>query len=272
MSTRAKDRTSQGTDVLPRSVAVIMDGNGRWARKRGFLRIRGHRKGVDAVRTTVTECARLGLEALYLYAFSTENWSRPKAEVDFLMKTLGEFLVAERPTLMKNNVRLTHCGRIEALPADIRGTLHETEALTKDNTGLTLCLALSYGGRQEVVDAAREVARAAMKGEIDVEDIDERAFAARLYRPELPDPDLLIRTAGQMRVSNFLLWQISYAEFYVTETCWPDFDEHELQRAFEAYARRDRRYGRISREEAEEYEGNEKSVRASTRGPEISPR
>lgn len=240
--------------LLPRSVAVIMDGNGRWARRRGFLRIRGHRKGVDAVRTTVTECARLGLEVLFLYAFSSENWSRPRQEVDFLMRTLGDFLVAERATLMDNNVRLTHCGRIEALPQEIRRTLHETESMTADNGGLTLCLALSYGGRQELVDAARELARAALRGEVDVDAIDEAMFASRLYRPELPDPDLLIRTAGQMRVSNFLLWQISYSEFYVTDTCWPDFDVSELHRAFRAYAQRDRRFGRISHEEAEEYE------------------
>lgn len=246
-------RTELDPKRLPRSVAIIMDGNGRWARRRGFLRVRGHRKGVDAVRNTVTECARLGLEALFLYAFSSENWQRPRTEVDFLMKTLGEFLVAERPTLMDNGVRLTHCGRIEQLPAKIQELLRETEELTAANEGLSLCLALSYGGRQELADAARRVARDVADGRLSIDEIDESALAARLYRPDLPDPDLLIRTAGQMRVSNFLLWQISYAEFWVTDVCWPDFDEAELHRAFAEYAQRDRRFGAISREEEREY-------------------
>ncbi|MEZ5987939.1 MAG: polyprenyl diphosphate synthase [Planctomycetota bacterium] len=228
---------------LPRAVAIIMDGNGRWARRRGLLRTKGHEQGVRAVRDTVTECARLGLEALTLYAFSAENWKRPRREVRFLMDMLQRFLVEERPTLMDNGVRLLSMGRLEQLPDDVLATLRETEALTAGNDGLRLCLALSYGGRQELVDAARRVAREVREGLLDPEDVDEACLAERLYRPELPDPDLLIRTAGELRVSNFLLWQISYAEFWVTERCWPEFGVEDLHRAFAAYEGRVRSYG-----------------------------
>lgn len=238
--------------TLPRSVAIIMDGNGRWARRRGFVRVRGHGRGVDAVRTVVTECARLGIDALTLYAFSNENWRRPKAEVDFLMKMLGKFLVDERPTLMENDVRLVSSGRVEQLPQKVQDLLRETERLTAGNGGLRLCLALSYGGRQEIVDATRKLARDVRDGVLDPDAIDESAISSRLYQPSLPDPDLLIRTAGQLRVSNFLLWQISYAEIYVTDVCWPEFGEAQLHAAFEAYATRDRRFGAISREEERE--------------------
>ena len=228
---------------LPRSLAIIMDGNGRWAKKRGFLRTKGHEQGVRAVRDTVTECARLRLDSLTLYAFSEENWKRPAREVNFLMNMLERFLIGERPTLMDNNVRLLHAGRVEKLPARVRGTLLETERMTEGNDGLKLCLALSYGGRQEIVDAARRLALDVRSGALDVDDIDEDALAARLYRPEIPDPDLLIRTAGEFRVSNFLLWQISYAEFFVTDVCWPEFGVDELHAAFESYRSRDRRFG-----------------------------
>ncbi len=235
--------SSPRSESVPRSIAIIMDGNGRWAKKRGFLRTKGHEQGVRAVRDTVTECARLGLESLTLYAFSEENWKRPAIEVGFLMTMLNRFLVKERPTLMENDVRLVHVGRIEKLPAKVRGTLLETERLTDGNGGLTLCLALSYGGRQEIVDAAKRLATEVEEGTLAVEDIDEAALGLRLYRPEIPDPDLLIRTAGEYRVSNFLLWQISYAEFFVTETCWPEFGVEELHRAFDSYRSRDRRFG-----------------------------
>ena len=230
-------------ETLPRSVAIIMDGNGRWAKKRGFLRTKGHEQGVRAVRDTVTECARLGLESLTLYAFSEENWKRPAMEVGFLMNMLNRFLVQERSTLMDNKVRLVHAGRIEKLPAKVRATLLETEAMTEHLEGLTLCLALSYGGRQEIVDAARRLAQDVQEGALSIEDIDEEALGRRLYRPEIPDPDLLIRTAGEYRVSNFLLWQISYSEFFVTDVCWPEFDIDELHRAFESFRSRDRRFG-----------------------------
>ena len=238
---------------LPRSIAIIMDGNGRWARRRGFLRVRGHEQGVDAVRNTVTECARLGIEALTLYAFSEENWKRPKREVDFLMRMLEKFLIQERPTLMDNAVRLTHCGRIERLPERVRAILAETESMTAANTGLTLCLALSYGGRQEIADAARRAAIDVREGRLAAEDIDEAAISARMYRPELPDPDVVIRTAGEMRVSNFLLWQISYAEIVVVDVCWPEFGVPELHAALAEFASRDRRFGGISAEEEHEY-------------------
>ncbi|MEQ1633433.1 MAG: polyprenyl diphosphate synthase [Planctomycetota bacterium] len=231
--------------AVPRSVAVIMDGNGRWARSAGFERIRGHEKGTDSVRTTVTECARLGVEALTLYAFSEENWSRPAREVNLLMGLLQRFLVDERPTLMQHNVRLLHSGRRERLPAKVLGLLDETMALTNGNTGMRLCLAISYGGRQELADAMRSLARDVKRGAIDPEEVDEQAIAARLYQPTLPDPDLLIRTAGELRVSNFLLWQISYAEIHVSQVCWPDFGKEQLHEAFRDYSRRTRKFGKV---------------------------
>jgi len=228
---------------VPRSLAIIMDGNGRWARARGFARIRGHEQGVRAVRDTVTECARLGLVSLTLYAFSEENWKRPAREVRFLMGMLKRFLVEERPTLMDNGVRLVHCGRVERLPEDVRATLFETETMTVENDGLVLNLALSYGGRQEIVDAARQLAAEVKAGTLEIDDIDEAKLAARLYRPELPDPDLVIRTAGELRISNFLLWQISYSEIYVTDVCWPEFQVEHLHAAFAAFRQRERRFG-----------------------------
>ena len=225
--TKAKDhgRDSDPRDpdlVVPRSVAVIMDGNGRWAKRAGFERIRGHERGIDAVRTTVTECARLGVEALVLYAFSEENWQRPKREVDLLFKLLLRFLVEERGTLMQNRVRLLHSGRRERLSPEVLRTLDETIAATAGNTGMRLSLAISYGGRQEIVDAVQQLAGKVQRGELAPAAIDEAAIHAHLYHPELPDPDLLIRTAGEQRISNFLLWQVSYAEIHVSEVCWPD--------------------------------------------------
>ncbi len=202
---------------MPRSVAVIMDGNGRWARSAGFERIRGHEKGVDAVRDTVTECARLGVEALTLYAFSEENWERPKREVTLLMGLLKKFLTGELATLMDNRIRLVHAGRRGRLPADVLQLLDDTIAKTANNDGMRLCLAISYGARQELTDAVRALARDVKSGALSPDAIDETAIASRLYQPTLPDPDLLIRTAGEMRVSNFLLWQISYAEIHVAQ-------------------------------------------------------
>ncbi|MCR9248448.1 MAG: polyprenyl diphosphate synthase [bacterium] len=231
--------------VVPRSVAVIMDGNGRWAKRAGFERIRGHERGVDAVRTTVTECARLGVEALTLYAFSEENWSRPKREIKLLFGLLERFLVAERPTLMDNDVRLLHSGRRERLPPRVLELLDETVELTAKNGGMRLALAISYGGRQELADAARRLAADVAAGELDPATVDESALAARLYLPELPDPDLLIRTAGELRVSNFLLWQISYAEIHVSDVCWPEFGKDELHAAFREFGRRTRRFGKV---------------------------
>lgn len=231
--------------TVPRSVAVIMDGNGRWARKRGFDRIKGHEKGAEAVRETVEQCAQLGVEALTLYAFSEENWRRPQVEIKLLMKLLKRFLVSERDTMMKNNVRLLHAGRTEKLPKNVLATLQESIELTAGNTGLKLCLAISYGGRSELVDAMRQIARKVKSGSIDPEEMDEAMIHRHLYQPDLPDPDLLIRTAGELRVSNFLLWQISYAEIHVTDVCWPDFRKQQLWEAFEDFGRRVRKFGAV---------------------------
>ncbi|HZL99686.1 MAG TPA: polyprenyl diphosphate synthase [Planctomycetota bacterium] len=227
---------------LPRHLAIIMDGNGRWAQTHGLARTGGHEAGARTIRAITTECARLGLERLTLYAFSHENWKRPRAEVAFLMRLLRKFLVGERPTLAKNNVRLTAIGRLDDLPAAVRKELDRSIELSAGNTGLNLCLALSYGGRAEIVDACRRLARLAAAGRLDPAAIDEARFARELYQPG-HDPDLLIRTAGEMRVSNFLLWQISYAELYVTSACWPEFDVPELHKAFQDFATRTRKYG-----------------------------
>ncbi len=229
----------------PRSVAIIMDGNGRWARQRGFERIFGHERGIQAVRETVEECARLGVEGLTLYAFSEENWSRPKREVDMLMRLLERFLIEERRTLMDNRVQLLHVGRREKLSPAVLGKLDETIALTAANTGMKLGLAISYGGRAEIVDAVRRIAEAVRVGTLDPNSIDEDSFRTFLYHPEIPDPDLLIRTAGEMRVSNFLLWQISYAELHVESVCWPDFRKDHLHAAFRAFAQRVRKFGAV---------------------------
>jgi undecaprenyl diphosphate synthase len=231
--------------AVPRSVAIIMDGNGRWARKRGFDRIKGHEKGAEAVRETVEQCAQLGVEALTLYAFSEENWRRPQVEIKLLMKLLKRFLVSERDTMMNNDVRLFHAGRTDKLPKDVLATLRESIGLTAGNTGLKLCLAISYGGRSELVDAMREIARKIKSGSIDPEEVDEAMIHRHLYQPDLRDPDLLIRTAGELRVSNFLLWQISYAEIHVTDVCWPDFRKQHLWEAFDDFGKRVRKFGAV---------------------------
>ena len=223
-----------------------MDGNGRWARKRGFERIKGHESGIESVRTCVEECARLGVEALTLYAFSEENWSRPKREIRVLMKLLKRFLVEERPTLMDNDVRMVHSGRRNRLDADVLDLLDETIELTSGNGGMTLSLAISYGGRTEICDAVRAIAEKVQRGELEPGAIDQAVIAAHLYQPSLPDPDLLIRTAGEMRVSNFLLWQISYAEIHVAEVCWPEFRREHLWAAFADFKRRVRKFGAVS--------------------------
>jgi undecaprenyl diphosphate synthase len=231
---------------LPAHVAVIMDGNGRWAKGRGFRdRIRGHERGIDAVRETVTACAELHLTALTLYSFSKENWSRPKREVQALMSLLEKFLIDERPTLMKNRVRLVASGDLDDLPVRPRATLDETIALTAGNDGMVLNLALSYGGRQEITAAARQLAEKAKAGEIQPDAIDENLFAQHLHHPELPHPDLMIRTSGEMRISNFLLWQLAYAELVVTPVLWPDFRRDDLHRALVEYQKRERRFGGV---------------------------
>ncbi len=230
---------------LPRHVAIIMDGNGRWAQQQGKPRVEGHRHGAKAVREIVTECARLGLECLTLYSFSEENWRRPADEVNALMELYAQYLADERATILDNNIRCRQIGKRQGLPSAVVEQLDLTEEASADSSGMTLLLALNYGGRSEIVEAARRLAMRAAKGAIDPEDIDEKSFANELYTRDVVDPDLVIRTAGEMRVSNFLLWQISYAELFVSETLWPDFAAADLHEAFRAFAGRDRRFGAV---------------------------
>lgn len=232
-------------EVLPRHIAVIMDGNGRWAQTRGKPRMFGHQQGAKTVRAIVTECARLELDVLTLYSFSIENWKRPAEEVDFLMDLYVEYLQAERDTMIENNVKFAQIGRREGLPARVIDELDRTIELTRDHTGLTLVLAINYGSRAEITDAVRAIARQVERGELSPDAIDEATIDAHLYTHRWPDPDLLIRTAGEMRVSNYLLWQISYAELYVSDVCWPDFSVDELHAALREYARRVRKYGAV---------------------------
>ena len=231
---------------IPRHIAIIMDGNGRWAREHGLQRILGHESGADTVREITRECSRLGVERLTLYAFSAENWKRPEAEVGFLMQLLAEYLVKERREIMDNNIRFTAIGRLHELPESVRRELDGTSALSAKNTGMTLCLALAYGGRVEIVDAVRRLIQDVVAGRCDPAAIDEAAIARYLYDPASPDPDLLIRTGGDMRVSNFLLWQISYTELWVTPVKWPEFTKEHLHEAIRDFSRRDRRFGNIS--------------------------
>ena len=226
---------------LPSHIAIIMDGNGRWARRRHLPRVAGHKAGVQSVRSTVETCARLGIRALTLYAFSVENWKRPRTEVDMLWRLLRIYLGAELPEMMQHDIRFNAIGRLDALPGFVRAELDSVIRQTERNRGLRLSLAINYGGRAEIVDAVRALVEQARSGP-DIP-IDEAAISARLYTAGMPDPDLLIRTSGEMRVSNFLLWQIAYAELYVTQTLWPDFTRTELLEAILDYQRRDRRFG-----------------------------
>jgi undecaprenyl diphosphate synthase len=232
---------------LPRHVAIIMDGNGRWAEARGLARMRGHRVGAESVRVVTRHAARLGIEQLTLFAFSTENWKRPRHEVTYLFRLLRRYLVRERPELMENGIRLTAIGRLDGLPEPVVRALRETEALTAGNRKMTLCLALNYGGRTEIADAVRAIAADVAAGRLSPDAVDEAAIASRLYQREMPPLDCLVRTAGEQRVSNFLLWQLSYAELVMVETCWPDFREEELESALAQYATRVRRFGGIVR-------------------------
>ncbi|MBK9388223.1 MAG: di-trans,poly-cis-decaprenylcistransferase [Planctomycetes bacterium] len=222
-----------------------MDGNGRWAEERGMVRTKGHEAGVDSVRAITRECARLGVQSLTLYAFSVENWKRPRTEVTQLMRYLQRFLIEERAEIEQNRVRLSAIGRIADLPRSVRRELARTQELSAKNDGMLLRLALSYGGRTELVDAVRRIAEDVRSGRITPEKINEATIREMLYDPHTPDPDLLIRTAGEMRLSNFLLWQCSYSELYVTEVCWPEFRESELHAAFESYSRRVRKFGAV---------------------------
>ena len=245
--TAARAELGVPDERFPRHVAIIMDGNGRWASSRGLPRPAGHAEGAKVVRRIVTEAARLGIEALTLYSFSIENWSRPRDEINALMHLYAEYLVRERPTLMDNNVRLRHLGRRDGLPESVLLELDKSVEVSSSNTGMWLNLALNYGGRAELTGAVRTVAARVAEGKIAPEQIDERVISDALDTSGLPDPDLLIRTAGEMRVSNFLLWQVSYAEFYVTDTLWPEFDEKSFAEAIHAFANRHRRFGGLEK-------------------------
>ncbi len=231
--------------VIPKHVAIIMDGNGRWAEERGLPRIAGHTAAIDVIRDVVKAAAELDIDYLSLYTFSSENWQRPSTEVRFLMRLLRDTLRKEVEDLKKNNVRLLAIGRIDDLPSEARDELFRAIDLTSENDGLKVVLALSYGGRNEILDAVRGIAKDLNDHKLSVSDIDEECFKKHLYVPDLPDPDLLIRTSGEMRISNFLLWQIAYTELWVTPVLWPDFGREDLVQALKEYERRERRFGRV---------------------------
>jgi len=230
---------------LPKQVAVIMDGNGRWAGKRGFPRVMGHRKGVDALKALLRCCQDWGIQGLTAYAFSTENWGRPSEEVDFLMTLFERVLQRELTEMMTEQVRIRFVGNLTALPESLQTAIAQAMAQTAENTGIEFTVATNYGGRQEIIAACRAIAQQVQQGKITPEQVDEQLFAQHLYTANLPDPDLLIRTSGEMRLSNFLLWQLAYAEIYVTDTLWPDFDRSAFHQALLAYQQRDRRFGKI---------------------------
>jgi undecaprenyl diphosphate synthase len=238
-------RVPEDIKTVPRHIAIIMDGNGRWARERGLPRTEGHRRGADSVRRVVEACGELGVEFLTLYAFSSENWKRPKREVDALMRLLQQFLKSRTPEMMEQNVRLQAIGRLHDLPEACQAELHRSITKTAQNTGLTLILALSYGGREEIIDGVKSLLESVEKGHLDKAMIDGEVFSKHLYTRYYPDPDLLIRTSGELRLSNFLLWQMSYTEFYVTETLWPDFERETLLEALRAFNARSRRFGGV---------------------------
>jgi undecaprenyl diphosphate synthase len=228
---------------IPRHVAIIMDGNGRWAKERGLPRIKGHDQGAESVRAVTEACVELGVEFLTVYAFSTENWKRPEAEVTALWALLEHFIEQETPTLMKNGVRLQTIGRTHELPQSCQDALRRTIELTAKNPKTTLILALNYSGRTEIIDTVRNLCREAAGGALDIESLDEDAFSRHLYTGNFPDPDLLIRTSGELRLSNFLLWQLSYTEIYVTQKMWPDFNKEDLRDAIREFNKRQRRFG-----------------------------
>ncbi len=245
MSPQPAQLSAAAKAALPTHVAIIMDGNGRWAKQRHRPRVEGHRQGVESVRAIVRAAGEVGIKYLTLYAFSVENWNRPQDEVDTLMKYLARFLKNEISELDRNNVRLEAIGQIFRLPEFVQEQLQKTRAALAKNNGLTLTLALSYGGRYEIVEACRSLAAKVKEGQLDPAEINEKAFAEHLYTRHMPDPDLLIRTSGELRVSNFLLWQISYAELVVTPTLWPDFRKAQLFDALDEYAKRHRRFGAV---------------------------
>ncbi len=230
---------------MPRHIAIIMDGNGRWAKRKGLPRVEGHREGGKTVEKIAQCCVDFGIESLTLYSFSIENWKRPKGEVSALMHLYTQYLIEIRATLMKNNVKLVHLGRSAGLPAPVQNELKKTMEITDANTGMILALALNYSGRVEIIDATIQIAQEYKNGKLRLRDINEQCVSRHLYTAGLAEPDLLIRTANEMRISNFLLWQISYSEFYVTKTLWPDFKKSSLENAILAYAKRNRRFGTV---------------------------
>ena len=250
MTEEVSTATTSSFDVprerWPCHIAVIMDGNGRWAQKQGLPRVEGHRRGVASVRQTVEECARLGIDQLTLYCLSSENWKRPQSELDFLMHLLEQYMIEERSTIMEQNIVVRIIGRRDGIPDRVLGEMDKTIQMSADNTGTRICLAINYGGRGEMVDAVRRIAEEVSDGTLSPSNIGEQCLSDHLYTAGMPDPDLLIRTAGEMRISNFLLWQISYAELWVTDLCWPEFHEPDLHDAIRDFASRDRRFGGLN--------------------------
>lgn len=247
MSTTANGQLSEiDASRLPRHIAVIMDGNGRWAERQQLPRIEGHRMGVASVRRTVEECARLGIEQLTLFCLSSENWKRPQQELDFLMHLLEQYMIEERRTIMENQIQVHVIGRRDGIPEQTWKQMEATIRMSAGNQKTRLCLAINYGGRAEIVDAVQELARQVKTGKLAPDDITEERISQSLYTARMPEPDLLIRTAGEMRLSNFLLWQISYAELWITQKCWPEFMEDDLHQAIQTFVNRERRFGGLS--------------------------
>ncbi len=243
----ALQKALKSSGAIPEHIAVIMDGNGRWAQQKGGMRLLGHRNGVESVRDITESCAQLGVKHLTLYAFSTENWGRPKEEVNGLLKLLVATLDSEAETLHRNNIRLVTIGQCDRFPKDIQKKLDDVKALTAENTHMELCLALSYSGRWDITQAVQEIAKKVAHGRINPDDINDEMISEHLATAGKPDPDLVIRTSGEFRVSNFLLWQLAYSEFFVSSTFWPDFRRDELYRAIESFQQRDRRFGKLSK-------------------------
>lgn len=234
-------------EAWPRHIAIIMDGNGRWAQRAGLPRIEGHRRGVNSVRRTVEECARLKIEQLTLYCLSSENWKRPQAEIEFLMHLLEQYMIEERSLIMEQNIVVHVIGRRDGIPQRVLREIDKTLDMSASNTGTHLCLAINYGGRAEMVDAVRRIAADVAAGALSTEQINEECVANYLYTRGMPDPDLLVRTAGEMRISNFLLWQISYAELWVTDRCWPEFRTTDLHQAIDSFGLRQRKFGGLNK-------------------------
>ncbi|MBA61870.1 MAG: di-trans,poly-cis-decaprenylcistransferase [Planctomycetaceae bacterium] len=245
-SAPASDSARDPKQSMPRHIAIIMDGNGRWAQQRELPRIEGHRNGVSSVRRTVEECARLEIEQLTLFCLSSENWKRPSHELDFLMHLLEQYMIEERSLLMEQGIRVQVIGRREGIPERVLNEINKTIEITGQNRGTILCLAINYGGRGEISDAVQKIARRIEQGGLTADQVDEQLIAENLYTSGMPDPDLLIRTSGEMRISNFLLWQISYSELWVTDKYWPEFEEDDLHQAMQVYATRNRRFGGLT--------------------------